>query len=68
MGRGGSWGVSLGLEGGTVVNEHAETIDKLIQRLRSGTKSQISSTYRGVTITGIIDKKGTIIIMVRGLK
>ena len=68
MARGGSWGVSLGLEGGTPVNEHAVAIDNLIQRLRSGTKSQISSTYRGVTVTGTRDKKGTIVILVRGLK
>lgn len=51
------------------MNEHAETIDKLIQRLRGGAKKQISSTYRGVTITGTIDKEtGDITIIVKGLK
>jgi len=51
------------------VNEHAETIDRVIQRLQSGTKKQVSSTYRGVTITGTVDKEtGDIVIRVKGLK
>lgn len=50
------------------MNEHAVAIDSIIQRLRSGTRSKISSTYRGVTITGVVDKNGTIVLIVRGLK
>jgi len=68
MSRGGSWGVSLGLEGGTAVSEHAEVIDSIIRRLQDGSRSQVSSTYRGVTIKGVVDKQGTICIIVRGLK
>jgi len=68
MVRGGSRAVCLGLEGGAPVNEHAVAIDSIIQRLRSGTKKQVGSTYRGVTITGTRDKDGTITVTVKGLK
>lgn len=68
-GRGGSFAVCPGLEGGNTVSDHAQTIDDLIRRLQSGTKSQISSTHQGVTITGTRDKEtGDIVIRVHGLK
>lgn len=69
MGRGGSWVVCPGLKGEDMANVHAEEIDRIIQALRSGTRKQISSTYRGVIVTGTIDREtGEITIRVTGLK
>lgn len=51
-----------------MASEYAAEIDRIIQAIRGGTKKQISSTYRGVTVTATRNSKtGEITIRVKGL-